>query len=170
MKIYPRTIVRSSLWCFLLSVSLGACAREPETVGLTAVSFNYSEEGFLVIKVNGKWAGSTGWPVEPGDVTGGGSLCCIELVRGAKTATVEVDIGDGKPYVIEAPIEQPWTSLPHSAVIHVLPGRKAVISIAAGTGSPRSDLLKKRLQEMDIHGVEILDPEVWQTGPDRDVN
>lgn len=156
----------SSVAVVLSILFVGACAQELRTSSLTAITFNYSE-GYSILRVNGEWAGAGANSVEPGDVTGGGGICCIDISTGAKTATVEVQTGIDKKYVTEARIEQPWPELPHYAAVHILPGRKIIISVTATSPAPRTDLLDEALGAMGIKDYTIEAPYAWDSGPEK---
>ena len=149
-----------------LMLSVSACAQEPDMASLTAVTFNYAE-GYAVVRVNGQWAGSGADSMEPGDVTGGGRLCCIEIPRGAETALVEIQTGVDEKFVTQARIEQPWPELPHYAAVHVLPGRKVVIAMTGSSPSPRTDLLDQSLKAIGVTKYTIQVPYVWVSGPQQ---
>lgn len=142
-----------------------ACAQDQETVSLTAVTYNYGE-AYSMLRINGEWAGAGSDSVAPGDFTGGGRLCCIDLPVGAKTATVEVQLAAEK-YVTQAKIEQPWPSGHHYAVVHLMPGRKVVISITASSPAPRIDLLNEALKSVGIVDYTIQAPYLWDSGPEQ---
>ncbi|MGH8084517.1 MAG: hypothetical protein ACREPV_04505 [Lysobacter sp.] len=161
---FSREMLRLMLAFSLLSAA--ACAQEPETASLTAVAFSYGEAHAKVL-VNGEWAGGGNNSVEYGDVLGGGHICCIDIPKGAKTAIVEVQTGVDKWYVVEAEIEQPWPEYMHYAAVHVLPGRHVVISIMGSSPAPRKDLLVEQLDEMGISDFKVLDPHMWDSGPEE---
>lgn len=156
--------MRTVMLIIALMLSLAACAREPETISLTAITYSYGE-AYADLRVNGQWAGKGANSVKPGDVTGGASICCIEIVENAKTATVTVQTGLNKQYVTEASIEQPWTQYPHYATVHLLPGRKVVIEITALEPAPRIDLLVSSLKAIGLNEYHIQAPHMWNSGP-----
>lgn len=156
--------LRLMLACFLLSPT--ACAQEPNTANLTAITFNYSE-AYSILRVNGEWAGAGSNSVKPGDVTGGGGICCVDIPKGATTAVVEVQTGVDEKYVAEARIEQPWPDFMHYAAIHILPGRKIVISIMGSSPAPRIDLLDQALKDIGVEEYTIQAPYAWDSGPEQ---
>lgn len=161
---FNRTMLRLVFAFSVLSAS--ACAQEPDTANLTAITFNYSE-AYSLLRVNGEWAGKGSNSVKPGDVTGGGGICCIDIPTGAKTAMVEVQTGVDDKYMTEARIEQPWPDFMHYAAIHILPGRKVVISIMGSSPAPRIDLLDRALKDVGVEDYTIEAPYAWDSGPEK---
>jgi len=161
---FARTMLRLIL--AFSAISATACAQEPDTASLTAVTFNYSE-AYSILTVNGEWAGKGSNSVKPGDVTGGGGICCIDIPTDAKTATVEVQTGVDEKYVTQARIEQPWPDFMHYAAIHILPGRKVVISIMGSSPAPRIDLLDQALENVGVEDYTIEAPYAWDSGPEK---
>lgn len=149
-------------------LSLSACAAEPKSANLSAVTYTY-DEAYSDLKVNGKWAGAGSNSVKPGGVSGGGSICCVQIPVGAKEATVDVQTGVKDSYTVEARIEQPWTRYPHYAVVHLLPGRMVVIEITALEPAPRIDLLQLSLEAQGLSQFTIAAPHMWNSGPEESV-
>ena len=147
-----------------LALSAAACAQEPDMASLTAITFNYAE-GYAVVRVNGQLAGFGADSMEPGSVTGGGGICCIEIPVGAKTAMVEIQTGVDEKFVTQARIEQPWPEGWHYAAVHVLPGRTVVIEVTGSNPSARTDLLDQSLKAIGIAEYTIQVPYVWVSGP-----
>ena len=147
-----------------LALSAAACAQEPDMASLTAITFNYAE-GYAVVWVNGQWAGGGADSVEPGDVAGGGGICCIEIPVGAKTASVEIQTDVDEKFVTQARIEQPWPEGGHYAAVHVLPGRTVVIEVAGSNPAPRTDLLGEALKKLGVTEYTIQAPYAWDSGP-----
>lgn len=135
---------------------------------LTAVTYNYGAEATNRVMVNGKWAGSRTERVEPGDATGGSSICCVSVPYGAESAEVEILFGDGW-YKTEAVIEQPWPpqGWGRYLYIHVLPERKVVLAVTASRGWRRRDILERHLKDLGIEDYQIKSPHLWVDGPDR---
>ncbi|GHA82171.1 hypothetical protein [Cognatilysobacter bugurensis] len=154
----------------VLWASVG-CSREPKQKSLTAIAYNYGEQAFGHVLVNGKWAGPVLSEVEPGGVTGGGSICCVKIEKGAKTARVTIQYIDGD-YIVDAPIEQPWPpdGYGHYLAIHVLPGRTVQLSISSSLPFPRMDLLKSQLNALGIQNYVIENPHMWDLGPETNVD
>lgn len=147
-----------------LTLSSSACTQEPETASLTAVTFNYAE-GYAIVRVNGQWAGGGAESMEPGNVTGGGGICCIDIPVGAGTATVEIQTGVDEKVVTQARIEQPWPEGWHYAAVHMLPGRSVVIEVTRSNPAPRADLLRESLEAIGVTEYTIQVPYVWDLGP-----
>ena len=143
----------------LLLATTACSAKEPKTVGLTGVVFNYSQESYAWVKINGKTVGTVLESVEPGDIGGGGGMCCFKLPEGAKTVEVYFEPAEGDGFTLVATIEKWWHDLAHYGVVHVLPGRKVVIEIRWVNSSPRKDLMDDQLKAIG------LKPEVDYTGP-----
>lgn len=147
-----------------LTLSTSACAQKPEMASLTAITFNYAE-GYATVRVNGQWAGGGAASMEPGSVTGGGGICCVEIPVGAETAVVEIQTDVDEKIVTEARIEQPWPEGWHYAAIHMLPGRKVVIEVTGSNPSARTDLLRESLKAIGVTEYTIQVPYVWVSGP-----
>lgn len=127
--------------------------------GLTAITYNYSDEYIDFVRVNGRLVGSGLERVKPGGVSGGGGACCISLNAYADHLSVEVTPGLEESYVVQATVEQPWPNGANTALVHLLPGRKIVIETTLGAGNaPRKDLMDARLAELGIN-KEVDTPE-----------
>jgi hypothetical protein len=127
-----------------------------KTVGLSARAYNYSQDHIAFVAVNGKWAGGGDGPYDPAKrrgPTGGGSVCCVNLIEGGSTAEVELKFIDGSTLdvstlKVQAQVLQPWPKFINTANIYVLPGRRVVIEITPGPGIALTrDELKKRMGE-----------------------
>lgn len=156
-------IARSTALAALTLVA-SACAQEPEMASLTAITYNYAE-GYAIVRVNGQWAGGGAASMEPGDVTGGGGICCIDIPVGSETATVEIQTDVDEKVVTQARVEQPWPEGWHYAAVHMLPGRSVVIEITGSHPSPRTDLLKESLKAIGVTEYIIQAPYIWDSGP-----
>jgi len=148
----------------MMSLSVG-CTAEPRARALTASAYNYSDEYINFVWVNGKQAGVTLDPARPGDVTGGASMCCIQLAPEWKSVEVHVQLPDDVEYTVQAQIEQPWPEYPHYAVAHVLPGRKIVVEVMPTSPAPRKDLLDARLKELGVAKEYEFPVHMMNTGP-----
>lgn len=157
-------LIAKSLAISALALSAAACAQEPDTASLTVITFNYAE-GYAVVRVNGQRASGGADSMEPGNVTGGGGICCIDIPVGAKTATVEIQTGVDEKFVTQARIEQPWPEGWHYAAVHVLPGRTVVIEVTGSNPAPRTDLLEASLKAIGITEYTIQAPYAWDAGP-----
>jgi hypothetical protein len=82
--------------------------------------------------------------------TGGGSVCCVNLIEGGSTAEVTLTFPEPEEpdLVVQAKVLQPWPKFINTADIYVLPGRRVVIEITPGPGIGLTlDELKKRMGE-----------------------
>jgi hypothetical protein len=137
----------------LAALGLGAYTlQKNKTVGLSARAYNYSPDDIISVAVNGKWAGGGKlYPFDPAKrrgPTGGGSVCCVNLIEGGSTAEVELKFIDGSTLKVQAQVLQPWPKFINTANIYVLPGRRVVIEITPGPEiAPSWDELKKRMGE-----------------------
>jgi hypothetical protein len=153
----------------LIGVLIGLCmtgcdAREPQIVnGLTGIVYNYSQEGYVSVKINGKEVGSTAPKVKPGDVSGGGGMCCFSLPLGAKEIVVELEPSLSDGYKTTAQIEKWWPDLAHYGVVHILPGRKVVMQVTPSAPSPRKDLLEAQQRALGIEVKTLF--RIWDAGP-----
>ena len=100
--------------------------------------------------------------VAPGDVSGGGVMCCFRLPENAKEAEVEIQSSSGD-YKTTAQIEKWWPDLAHYGVVHILPGRKVVMQVTPSAPRPRKDLLEKRQEELGLEKKVLFD--YWSAGP-----
>jgi hypothetical protein len=119
-----------------------------KTVGLSASAYNYSPDDIISVDVNGKWAGGGKlYPFDPAKrrgPTGGGVVCCVNLIEGGSTAEVELTFIDGSTLKVQAQVLQPWPKIMSYANIYVLPGRKVVIKVVpASQGHPALEELLK---------------------------
>ena len=124
-------------------MSSTGCAKEPELVSTSATTFNYSQDSLLDVWVNGKSAGSLAKAAKPGEIKGGGVVCCISLSSTWKSVEVKVQATKGVEYTTQAPIRRPWPAIASYAVVHVLPGRKVVIEISPTYVIPEPERLKE---------------------------
>ncbi|MDR1996559.1 hypothetical protein, partial [Azonexus sp.] len=136
----------------LIAILIGitACsAREPETVSLTGIVYNYSQDSIASVAINGKIAGSVIAKTENGGVSGGSGMCCFDLPVGAKQVDVMIQ-SSGGDYKTTATIEKWWPDLAHYGVVHILPGRKVVMEVRSVHTWPRKDLMESRFKELGI--------------------
>ncbi len=146
-----------------LLAAVAACtAKEPETVGLTGIVYNYSPDSLASVKVNGKTTGSVIQKTQNGDVSGGSGMCCFEIPFGAKEAEVIVE-SSGGTYKTIATIEKWWPDLAHYGVVHILPGRKVVMQVTPSYPAPRKDLLETQQQALGLEKKTLF--RTWASGP-----
>lgn len=142
------------VWVYALLFPLTGCSQEPGewTVSeLTAVTYNYSDEVIVSVRVDGELAGTGMEAAKPGGVTSSGRSCCISMDAAAKTLPVEIKPALADQYVVEGEVEQPWPKGASTAIVHVLPGRKVVVETTLGYGiGPRKDLMDGQLAAMGI--------------------
>ncbi|MBS1157254.1 MAG: hypothetical protein H6R07_3178 [Proteobacteria bacterium] len=160
---WPRTARHLAL--LVTTLACGCTSAEPKMVGgMTGEVYNYSKEGFALVKLNGKTVGTATKKAKIGEVTSGGGICCVSMPLGAATATVLLDPSKGEPVTVTATVEKWWPDLASSAIVHILPGRKVVVSIGPNTW-PRKDLLDARIKELGLTS-EYNDPnDPWTLGP-----
>ena len=152
-KTFLRRALSTALLLPALLIPLSGCARGREEAGLSAVTFNYSADEIVFVRIGGKQAGVGIDSAKLGDVEGGGVMCCVAVPLDKGVMPVEVQtVSD--TYTATAVIEQPWPKYPHYAIVHVLPQRKIVIEVAASEVRPRQDLLDQRLGELGV-GREV---------------
>ncbi len=138
----------------LLLLSMPGCrAREPETVALSGMVYNYSQEGYVRVKINGHLVGATAEKVDPGGVSGGGVTCWCRLPIGISQIEVELEPSTSDGYKTTATIEKWWPDLAHYGVIHILPERKVVIEVRSVHTWPRKDLMENQLKFMGTKRV-----------------
>ena len=131
----------------MLTVGATACAREPETVEISATTHNYSMDKLFNVRVNGKGIGSAIDAAKTGNVTGGGVLCCVALKSGARIVTVELRAkeqgskGEVEQVAVQARFRQPWPEIASYAVFNVLPGRRVLVEVVPGYLIPSGDRL-----------------------------
>lgn len=156
---------KAAICAALLGLCMAGCnAKEPAVVnGLTGIVYNYSQEGYVSIKINGKEVGTTARKVQLGDVSGGGGMCCFSLPLGAKEVEVELEPSLSDGYKTTAKIEKWWPDLAHYGVVHILPGRKVVMQVTPSAPRPRKDLLEKRQEELGLEKKVLFD--YWSAGP-----
>ena len=148
----------------ILSVGISACgAGEPQSVGLTEIAYNYSQESFAWVKVNGKTVGTALEAVVPGAVGGGGSMCCFMLPVGTKQVEVYFEPAEGDGYTLTATIEKWWPDLAHYGVVHILPGRKVVMQVTPSAPLPRKDLLEAQQRALGLPVGTLF--QMWSAGP-----
>ncbi|MDR1995322.1 hypothetical protein [Azonexus sp.] len=138
-----------------LITASGCKAKEPATVSLTGIVYNYSQEGYVSIKINGKSAGATVRKTEMGGVSGGSGVCCFDLPVGAKQVEIELEPSLSEGYKTTATIEKWWPDLAHYGVVHILPGRKVVMEVRSVHTWPRKDLMESRFKELGIKPSKI---------------
>lgn len=128
--------------------------------GLTAITYNYSDEVIVSVRVDGELAGTGMEAAQPGGLTSSGSSCCISLDPGVSTVAVEIKPASKDAYVVQGLVEQPWPEGAKTVIVHVLPGRKVVLETTLGAHNwPRRDLLEGRLKELGMK------PDVEYDGP-----
>lgn len=166
-----RTNVLSACVVMLLTMLpiLVGCAREPRQASLSAITYNYSDEDLAFVWINGKQAGVAKESVRPGDVNGGGIMCCINIPQGARQVEVNVMNAKEETFTVMAEIEQPWTKYASYAVVHVLPKRKIVVEISPGDSYPRKDLLDNRLAEIGVQPEVSYPLHMMNSGPSVDI-
>lgn len=136
-----------------LALCLTACsAKEPATISLSGIVYNYSQDALVAVYIGGKDIGSMD-EVQSGDVSGGGVKCCFNLPVNAKDVEVEVRLPKGERYKTTAQIEKWWPDLAHYGVVHILPGRKVVMELRSVYTWPRRDLLESQLSALGIKKV-----------------
>lgn len=147
----------------------GQESRDMKISGLSAITFNYSDEAIVSVRVDGELAGTGMEAARPGDLTSSGNACCISLNAGEHTLPVEIKPALADAYLVEAAVEHPVTKYPHYGVVHVLPGRKVVIAVTATMPAPRLDLLNARLDELGIAKELSYPPHLMDAGPEYDI-
>lgn len=145
----------SSLAC-ALAFAAASCAKEQESVSLSATTFNYSQDDLLSVVVNGKSAGSLVDPAKLGEVKGGGKvLCCISLKPAERSAAVTIRAVKGDQsvysYTTEAEVRTPWPKIASYAVVHVLPGQKVVIEVVPTSIEPDTALLEQNTRKFGVN-------------------
>ena len=154
---------RRTIGALVLTLGISACgAGEPKSVGLTGVAYNYSQESFAWVKVNGKTVGTALEAVVPGAV-GGGSMCCFMLPVGTKQVEVYFEPAEGDGYTLTATIEKWWPDLAHYGVVHILPGRKVVMQVTPSAPLPRKDLLEAQQRALGLPVGTLF--QMWSAGP-----
>jgi hypothetical protein len=150
-----RLVLIGAAVLLLAALGLGAYTlQKNKTVGLSASAYNYSPEHITFVAVNGKWAGGGKlYPFDPAKrrgPTGGGSVCCVNLIEGGSTAEVTLTFPEPEEpdLVVQAQVLQPWPKIMSYANIYVLPGRRVVIEvIPADQGLPTLEELLKVVGE-----------------------
>jgi len=143
------------IFVVLILCLLSACSakeKADETVGMTGVVLNYSEEDFPSVSINGHTVGTVVRSVKIGDVYGGGAfMCCFPLPAKKNRVDVTLQLLGGEKVVVSAEIEHPLPEIGSIARIHILPGRKIVIDVSAMMlGGVRLDLLDARIKELGL--------------------
>lgn len=147
----------------LFGLGVAACnAREPQTIGLSGIVYNYSQETLIGVYIGGKEIGSMD-SVKPGDVTSGGTICCFRLPANATEVEVDVKLPKGQGYRTTAQIERWWPDLAHYGVVHILPGRKVVMQVTPSAPSPRKDLLEAQQRALGMEVKTLFN--IWDAGP-----
>jgi hypothetical protein len=128
-----RLVLIGAAVLLLAALGLGAYTlQKNKTVGLSARAYNYSQDHIAFVAVNGKWAGGGHGPFDPAKrrgPTGGGSVCCVNLIEGGSTAEVTLTFAEGPDVIVQAKVLQPWPKIMSYANIYVLPGRRVVIKV-----------------------------------------
>lgn len=151
--------IRFILGVLFIVNSAGCNAKDNQTVSLSGIVYNYSQEGYVSVKINGKSISSVLKKVMPGDVSGGAIVCCFSFPLNTKNIEVELEPSLSDSFKIIASVEKWWPDLSHYAVVHVLPGRKVVIEIRSAYTWPRRDLLENQLKSLNIKkAVEYSGP------------
>lgn len=161
-------IMRTSVQTTTLVLLISSCqAQEPEMVGgITGKAYNYSQESFAFVKINGKTVSTALRKAKIGGVQGGGGMCCIALPLGVKTVDVTLDPSKGEAVTVKAPVEKWWPDMANSAVVHILPGRKVVVEIKTAYTWPRRDLMEARIKELGLKKEEEYDG-IYTDGPNE---
>uniref|UniRef100_Q47E26 DUF3304 domain-containing protein n=1 Tax=Dechloromonas aromatica (strain RCB) TaxID=159087 RepID=Q47E26_DECAR len=147
----------------VVALCLAGCqAREPATVGLSGIVYNYSQDALIAVYIDGKDIGSMD-DVKPGEVTSGGTICCFKLPANATEVEVEVKLPKGQGYKTIAKIEKWWPDLAHYGVVHILPGRKVVMQVTPSAPSPRKDLLEAQQRALGMEVKTLF--KIWDGGP-----
>ncbi len=150
------------VWALLMT---GCGAQEPKMVGgITGMAYNYSQESYAFVKINGKTVGGGVEKTKIGGATSSGGTCCIELPLGAKTVQVTLDPAKGEAVTVNAPVEKWWPDMANSAVVHILPGRKVVVEVKTVYTWPRRDLIEARIKELGLK-KEVELTGVYTNGP-----
>jgi hypothetical protein len=149
----PVSFGKAALYGAVVALCLAVCqAKEPATVSLSGIVYNYSQDALVAVYIGGKDIGSMD-EVEPGGVSGGGVKCCFNLPVNAKDVEVEVRLPKGERYKTNAQIEKWWPDLAHYGVVHILPGRKVVMEVGSVHTWPRRDLLDGQLKAIGMKKV-----------------
>lgn len=134
----------------VMAMTLISCgAKEPSQISVSGIPYNYTDQTVFRVSVNGQGIRLLMDAVNPGGVSGGGVVCCIQIPVGATEAQVEVDLGSTK-YTTRAKIEKWWPDLAHYTVVHVLPGKKVVIEVRSVDTWPRQDLMDQQLTTVGL--------------------
>lgn len=167
-EVTTRAFLAMAWSCAMLSVA--GCTHESSAMesgpvsGLTAITYNYSDEVIVSVRVDGELAGTGMEAAQRGGVTSSGSSCCINLDPGASAVAVEVKPALKDAYVVQGLVEQPWPAGARTVIAHVLPGREVILEATLGAHNwPRRDLLEGRLKELGIK------QEVEYDGPMNDM-
>jgi hypothetical protein len=158
---------RKYRWLLVLTSCLvgvvGCVAKEPDTVSLTGIVYNYSSETIAFVKVDGKDIARGLDETPNGGVKGGSGMCCFELPVNAQVVDVEITLWNKVKFRTPASIEKWWPDLAHYGVVHILPGRKVVMQVTPSYPAPRKDLLELRQQELGLEKKVLF--RAWSSGP-----
>ncbi len=136
---------------FLMVLNIAGCESQgSQSVGVTGIVYNYSDETIAFVRVNGKEIGRGIDEARPGEVKGGSGICCFALEKAASKARVEITFWDKSQHETTATIEKWWPDLAHYGVIHILPGRKVVMEVRSVHTWPRKDLMENQLKLLGI--------------------
>lgn len=151
--------------CASISIALfTACgAKEPNNVSVSGVVYNYSDVDLAWVKINGKVAGTGLKEVSSGDVSSGGTVCCIDIPVGSTEIEVELEPSRGPSRVVKASVEKWWPDLAHYGAIHILPGNKVVVEVLPSSPLPRKDLLEA--QQHALGHEKKVNFKFWAAGP-----
>lgn len=129
-QLVMRNWLRKLLFAVCLAMPLAGCSREPDTVSLSATTFNFSQESLVKVLVNGK---SAGWGIDNaklGEVKGGGKVfCCVSISPTAKSVPVLVEVASEHDYSANARVRLPWSPSANYLAVYVLPDHKVVVAV-----------------------------------------
>lgn len=128
--------------------------------------FNYTDITRVVRELNHKPMLSFMNKAKLGSVIGGGIVCCIDFPYGVEKVHVKFRNSNYEDIDIEAPVLYDDPEHPGGyVVVHVLPGDKVVVVVTPIIPDPRADLLRERLKELGIKGIQLESWPTWQEGP-----
>jgi hypothetical protein len=158
-----RGLLNAAWMGLVLLMALAGCGEQkPRMTRLSAVLYNYAEDPVIAVVINGDNLGAVR-EVMPGNVSGGGVMCCFPLAEGAEEVDVEVQLPHGQRYVTKAKIEKWWPDLANYGVVHVLPGQKVVMQVTPNDPLPRKDLLEAQQRAL---GLPVkVNFRMWSAGP-----